>query len=138
MGLGGIMTISVFLIAWLVVQWYVVETRMDALGLMIVLFYTFLTIYLSAKQLLIAIEINNHHLEILQVFVDWQMEGAFPSEDEDNDHAEIELLARTRDIIKEEFRPVSVLGLPATPTLANVFLGYILSAILFILAPMLQ
>ena len=103
-------------------------------GIIVPLYYAAVVTYLAAKLLFRAVKINAIFDEIIEQITKYQSEVALMAENE-NDKIEgesvdsvYETLERVKSICSAGFKPVTVLGIEATPTLTKVFFGYLLTA----------
>jgi hypothetical protein len=124
-GLVGILLISVGLILAIVIGCYIPNLRLSLVGTIIFVYYAILTTAISAKQLYYAVEINTIHEKILQEFDLWKCDLSIGAVGSEKNDATYRMLNEGKEIMKSQFKPVRVAGIPATPTLANIYLLYL-------------
>ncbi len=55
------------------------------------------------------------------------------AKEDEEDEGIVSKIDQVRQSIENNYRPVTILGIPATPTLLNVFIGYLVSALIAVL-----
>jgi hypothetical protein len=79
-----------------------------------------------------AVRINSIHKEIIGRLWSLQTEMAV-TESIKIDDGIVEMIEKVRESIDNNYKPVTILGIPATPTLMNVFITYLVSAAIAVL-----
>lgn len=134
-GLAGIMLIDFLLVTALAVQYFFPAIAPSECIMMIEFFYACVLTYNAVYQLTFAVKINKLFHDIGHRMAEWQAKALYKVPDQETavDNEMFRILKQTKKIMEGAFEDVKILGIPATPALAQGFGGYILAAAGFIL-----
>lgn len=127
-GFAAMLLVDVVIIAGFVSLFLLKNISLRVISILV--FYILFCSYWCFKILFKAVQINQIHLQTLTRLTEYQKNIALITDDGIDQGEVFDMLERVRSSMEASFKPVRVFGIPATPTLLNVFIGYLGTSVL--------
>jgi hypothetical protein len=124
-GFAALLFVDVVIISSIVIFVYFSKVTKHVLIMSLFVYYAIFVTLLSFRVLFKAIEINRVHENTIARLFKITTEFSLMESCADA----VSKITAVREELANNFRPITILGIPATPTLLQVFVGYLVSAL---------